>query len=240
MPLARASHVAARDLGGSGLAPKRIGVVLSGCGAQDGAEIHEAVLTLLALDRAGAEILCMAPDRDQAEVVNHRTGQPTGERRNMLTEAARIARGKIHAVAEVRAADLDGIVLPGGFGAAKNLCTFAADGPGCTVDADVARLLRDLHAAGKPIAALCIAPAVLAAVFGQSLHPELTIGNDPGTAQALEKMGARHRPADVTEVVVDREHRFVTTPCYMYDARIREVAAGAEQAVQALLALAPG
>jgi len=218
--------------------PKRIGVVLSGCGVQDGAEIHEAVLTLLALDRAGAESVCMAPDRDQVDVVNHRTGQPTGERRNVLVEAARIARGKIRPVTEVRAAELDGIVLPGGYGAAKNVCTFAVDGAECRVDAGVATLLRDLHAAGKPIAALCIAPAVLAAVFGKSLQPELTIGNDPGTAKALESMGARHRPAAVTEVVVDHKNRLVTTPCYMYDARISEVATGAERAVQALLALA--
>ncbi len=217
---------------------KRIGVVLSGCGVQDGAEIHESVLTMLALDRAGAEIVCMAPDREQTEVVDHRTGQRTGERRNVLTEAARIARGKIRPVSEVQASELDGVVLPGGYGAAKNISTFAADGARCTVEPEVARLLRDLHAAGKPIAALCIAPAVLAAVFGKSVHPELTIGNDASTAQALQSMGARHRDAAVTEVVVDHRNRIVTTPCYMYDARIRDVAAGAEQAVQAMLALA--
>jgi enhancing lycopene biosynthesis protein 2 len=219
--------------------PKRIGVVLSGCGVQDGAEIHESVLTLLALDRAGAEIVCMAPDRDQADVVDHLTGQPTGERRTVRDEAARIARGKIRAVTAVRADELDGIVLPGGYGAAKNICTFAADGAACSVDPGVATLLRDLHAAGKPIAALCIAPAALAALFGKSLRPELTIGNDPGTAQAIESMGARHRAASVTEVVVDRQNRFVTTPCYMYDARLRDVATGAEKAVQELLALCP-
>lgn len=216
---------------------KRIGVVLSGCGVQDGAEVHESVLTLLALDRAGAEAVCMAPDRDQAEVVNHRTGEPSGERRNILVEAARIARGKIRAVDDVRADELDGIVLPGGYGAAKNISTFATEGAGCSVDPGVAALLRGLHAAGKPIAALCIAPAVIAALFGKSLQPEITIGNDPGTARALESMGARHREAAVTEVVVDRKNRIVTTPCYMYEARIREVAAGIDQAVRELLAL---
>lgn len=217
---------------------KRIGVVLSGCGVQDGAEIHEAVLTLLALDRAGADVICMAPDRDQADVVDHCTGKPTGERRNVLVESARIARGKIRPVTAVRAAELDGVVLPGGYGAAKNISTFAADGADCSVDPGVAALLREMHAQGKPIAALCIAPSVLAALFGKSVQPELTIGSDPETARTLERMGARHRNATVTEVVVDHQHHLVTTPCYMCDARIREVAVGAERAVQALLELA--
>jgi enhancing lycopene biosynthesis protein 2 len=216
---------------------KRIGVVLAGCGVQDGAEIHESVLAMLALDRAGAEIVCMAPDRDQADVVDHRTGKPATEKRNVLVEAARIARGRIRAVSDVQAAELDGVVLPGGYGAAKNLCTFAKEGAACTVDESVARLLRALHAAGKPIAALCIAPAILAAVFGRSLHPEITIGNDRGTASALETMGARHRDAGVTDVVVDRANRIVTTPCYMYDARISEVADGAAGAIRELLRL---
>ena len=223
------------------MSKKRIGVVLSGCGVQDGAEIHEAVLTLLALDRAGAETICMAPDREQMDVVDHRTGKPTGERRNVLAEAARIARGNIRDLADVGAGDLDGVVLPGGYGAAKNLSTFARDGASCQVEEGVARLLRDMHQAGKPIAALCIAPAVLAALFGQSLHPEVTIGTDAGTAQALESMGARHRRAATTEVVVDRQHKLVTTPCYMTATRISEVAIGAERAVTELLKLAsPG
>lgn len=217
---------------------KRIGVVLSGCGVQDGAEIHEAVLAMLALDRAGAEIVCMAPDIDQHDVVDHRTGKPTSERRNVLAESARIARGEIRDIASVRAQDLDGVLLPGGFGAAKNLSSFARDGAGCSVDAGVARLLRDVHAAEKPIAALCIAPAVLASVFGSSLHPVITIGNDRGTAGALEKMGARHRDAGPTDVVVDRRNRIVTTPCYMLAGRISQVADGAERAVAELLELA--
>jgi enhancing lycopene biosynthesis protein 2 len=205
---------------------------------QDGSEIHEAVLAMLAIDRAGCEIVCMAPDREQADVVDHSTGRPTGEKRNALVESARIARGKIRPVGEVRAAELDAVVLPGGYGAAKNISTFAKDGPGCTVDAGVAQLLRDMHRSDKPIAALCIAPAVLACVFGPTLHPEVTIGNDAGTARALESMGAKHRTAALTEVVVDRRNRIVTTPCYMYDARISEVATGAERAVQELLKLA--
>jgi enhancing lycopene biosynthesis protein 2 len=215
----------------------RIGVVLSGCGVQDGSEIHEAVLTLLALDRAGAEAVIMAPDKPQADVVNHVTGKPTKEKRNVLVEAARIARGEITDVAEADASELDGVILPGGYGAAKNLSTFAADGDACTVDDGVRDLLREVHAQGKPIAALCIAPAVLARVFGEKLHPELTIGNDAGTAEALESMGAKHFEASVTEVVVDERNRIVTTPCYMLPARVSEIATGAEKAVRALLSL---
>jgi enhancing lycopene biosynthesis protein 2 len=216
---------------------KRIGVLLSGCGVQDGSEIHEAVLTLAALDKAGAEAVCMAPDRDQHDVVDHLTGKTLMEKRNMLAESARIARGEIRSVAEVDADELDGIVLPGGFGAVKNLSSFAREGAECTVDPDVARLLEDIHNAGKPIAALCIAPAVLAALFGEKLAPEITIGTDEGTAEALETMGAKHRSVNVTDVVVDRENRMVTTPCYMSASRISEIADGTKNAVRELLVL---
>jgi len=215
----------------------RIGVVLSGCGVKDGSEIHEATLTLLALDRADAEIVCMAPNRAQADVVDHLSGDPTGETRNILRESARIARGAVRDIAQVMPEELDGLVIPGGYGAAKNLSTFAASGVDCTVDPEVARLLRAMQDSGKPIAALCIAPAILASLFGRDLHPEITVGTDPGTARALDGMGARHRAAAPTEVVVDRAHRLVTTPCYMSATRIRDVAAGVDGAVNALLAL---
>ncbi len=217
---------------------KKVGVILSGCGVYDGAEIHEAVLTMLALDRAGMEIVCMAPNKDQVDVIDHVTGKPTGEKRKVLTEAARIARGKIQDLATVKAADLDAVVLPGGFGAAKNLSSFARDGAQCDVDPGVASLLRDMHARGKPIAALCIAPAVVAKVFGDTLHPELTIGKDAATAKQIAATGARHVDAGVIDVVVDRKNKIVTTPCYMLAGRISEVAAGAEKAVAALLELA--
>lgn len=213
---------------------KRVGVLLSGCGVMDGAEIHEAVCAMLALDRAGAEIVCLAPDREQG-VVDHLKGRPVPEKRNVLVEAARIARGKIRDVAKTSAAELDAVVLPGGFGAAKNLSTFAEQGEKAEVDPGVAALLRGLHAAKKPIAALCIAPAVLAAVLGREFHPELTIGDDPGTATKLEAMGAKHVAAETTGVVVDRRNRIVTTPCYMLATRISQVADGAEKAVKALL-----
>jgi enhancing lycopene biosynthesis protein 2 len=218
--------------------PKNVGVILSGCGVRDGAEIHEAVCALLAIDRAGARAVCLAPDRDQADVTNHLTGQPQRETRNVLVESARIARGEIRDVAKVSAAELDAVILPGGFGAAKNLSDFGRSGAKAKADPGVARLLREMHAAKKPIGALCIAPAVLAAVLGPDLHPQLTIGTDEATGKALEAMGARHVPTPVTGIVVDRENRIVTTACYMLATRISEVADGAEKVVRALLEMA--
>lgn len=218
----------------------RVGVLLSGCGVYDGTEIHEAVITLLALDRAGAEILCMAPNVDQSHVINHLTGEVVaGERRNVLVEAARIARGKIRDLATVRAEELDALILPGGFGAAKNLCDFALKGSECTVHPEVARLLQAVHAAGKPIGAICIAPALVAKLLGQE-HPRLTIGTDPDTAAALEKMGACHEACGVEGVVVDREHKLVTTPAYMLAQSIAQAATGIEKLVAEVLALAQG
>ncbi len=217
---------------------KKVGVVLSGCGVYDGSEIHEAVITLLALDRRGADVVVCAPDVDQMHVVNHLTGQAAvGERRNVLVESARIARGAIRDVAGVSAKELDALMLPGGFGAAKNLCDFAVRGPACEVHPEVARLIREVHDAGKPVAAICIAPAVLAKVLGTS-HPELTIGNDADTAGALEKLGARHVECPVTERVVDHERKLVTSPAYMLATRISEVEAGVEKTVDELLAMA--
>lgn len=217
------------------MSQKTVGVILSGCGFLDGAEIQEAVLTLLALDRADAEVVIMAPNRDQMHVVDHLEGAPTEETRNVLVESARIARGNIVDIADVDTASLDGLALPGGYGGAKNLSTFAVDGADCTVDPQVTRVLREVHEAGKPIASLCVTPAILASVFGKELHPMLTIGRDADTAEALETMGARHRKADVTEIVVDSENNIITTPCYMMDTRIRDVATGIDRAIDELL-----
>jgi len=217
----------------------KVGVVLSGCGVYDGSEIHEAVLTLLALDRLGATAVCLAPNVEQEGVVNHRTGKPEEATRNVLDEAARIARGKIQDVARVKAADLDAVILPGGFGAARNLCNFATAGSRAKVEPGVARLLRDMHKARKPIAAWCIAPAVLAAALrDERVHPKVTIGSDEKTAKALEEMGAKHVVCPVEEFRVDEEQRIVTTPAYMYDAKIGEVAEGIERAVKELVRLA--
>ena len=215
---------------------KTVGVILSGCGFMDGTEIHEAVCTLLALDRAGATIKCFAPDKE-FDVVDHRTGEPTGERRNALAESARIARGEIADVATAVATDLDAVVLPGGFGAAKVLSDFATKGSDCTADPEVARLIREMHAAGKPIGAICIAPAVIARTLGEH-GVNLTIGNDAGTAAALEDMGCKHADCPTEEFVVDEANKIVTTPAYMLGPTVKHVHAGIEKTVDTVLAMA--
>lgn len=216
---------------------KKVGVVLSGCGVYDGSEIHEAVFTLLAIDRNGAEAVCMAPDSELDEV-NHLSGQQTGAKRKVLVESARIARGKIRDIAAVTATDLDAVIFPGGFGAAKNLCNFAVKGADATVHPEVARLLRQMAAAGKPIGAICIAPALIAAALGKEYHPQLTIGNDAGTAAAINATGSSHLECPVREFVVDRKNKIVSTPAYMLAERISEAAEGIEKTVKAVLELA--
>jgi enhancing lycopene biosynthesis protein 2 len=219
---------------------KKIGVVLSGCGVYDGSEIHEAVLTLLSLDRRGASAVVCAPDAPQMHVVNHVTGEvEAGACRNVLVESARIARGAIRDAASVKADELDGLVLPGGFGAAKNLCDFAVKGAACDVHPQVARLVREVHAQGKPVGAVCIAPALVAKVLGGE-KPRLTIGTDEATARGLEAMGAQHVACAVTELAVDRERKLVSTPAYMLGNRISDVAVGIDEAVGALLEMASG
>ncbi|MBN2320521.1 MAG: isoprenoid biosynthesis glyoxalase ElbB [Acidobacteria bacterium] len=217
---------------------KKIGVLLAGCGVKDGSEIHEATLSLYFLSKHDAEIVCMAPNKTQADVVNHVSEEAMGETRNVMIEAARIARGDIRDVGTVTGDEIDGIIIPGGFGAAKNLCTFASEGADCSADEDVSNLLQALYAARKPIGALCIAPTLLAQIFGKSLSVELTIGSDPETASALEKMGAKHTNAKVDEIVVDGKNRIVTTPCYMLAQSIKEVGDGVEKLVVEILKMA--
>ena len=215
---------------------KKIGVVLSGCGVYDGSEIHEAVFTLLAIDKNGAEAVCMAPDLALDEV-NHLTGEATGAKRNVLVESARIARGNIKDIKDVSAGDLDAVIFPGGFGAAKNLCNFAVKGAGATVHPEVARLLKEMTAAGKPIGAICIAPALIAAALGKEVGPTLTIGNDKGTATEIQKTGARHQECPVTEFVVDRNNKIVSTPAYMLASHISEAYEGIDKCVRAVIEL---
>lgn len=191
----------------------KVGVILSGCGVFDGSEIHEAAATLIALALRGIAYQCMAPDRE-LDVIDHRTQQPTGEKRNVLTESARIARGDIVDLKDVSGADYDALLLPGGFGAAKNLCTFASQGPDCDVDPQVQRVLKEAQAAGRPIGFICIAPALGAKVFGDR-GVKVTIGHDQGTAQAVAKTGATHVEADAEQVVVDEAMNIVSTPAYM-------------------------
>lgn len=213
---------------------KKIAVILSGCGHQDGAEIHEATLTLWAIHKHGADYQCFVPDVKQHHVLNHITGQEMAEQRNVLIESARIARGNVLDLAEFNADTVDGLVIPGGFGAAKNLCTYAFDGPDCSVNKDVENAVKTMYAAGKPIGALCIAPVILARVLG---NVELTIGQDEATADNLTKMGARHNPTWQGEVTVDTDNKLVTTPCYMLDSRVDQIGQGADNLVKALLEL---
>ena len=215
---------------------KKVGVLLSGCGVYDGAEIHESVLTLLALDRAGAEITCMAPDMEQLHVIDHYTQTESDERRNVLVESARIARGDIRNLADVGAAQMDALIIPGGFGAAKNLSDFALKGPDATVHPEVQRVIGDMLAAGKPVGALCIAPATLVrAVADRS--PEVTIGNDSGTAAAIGQMGGVHVDCTVDQAHVDAKNKIVSTPAYMLGPGIKDVAVGIENLVKTVLAL---
>ena len=221
-----------------GATGKKVGVVLSGCGFLDGAEIHEATLTLLALDRAGAEARVISPDLEQRHVVDHLVGEPAeGQRRNVRVESARIARGAVADLANVRAEELDALVLPGGFGAAKNLCSFAVEGTEMTVLADLERLVREMHRAGKPMGFICIAPVIAAKVLGGHA-PRLTIGTDRKTAAALVAFGATHVECSCEEAVLDEENKLVSTPAYMLGPTIAPVAAGIARLVQKVLELA--
>ena len=213
---------------------KKFAVVLAGCGVYDGAEIHEATLTMLAIAKQDAQYQCFAPDVNQAHVVNHLTGQEMKETRNVLVESARIARGQIKPLSEFSASAYDAIVFPGGFGVAKNLCSFAFDGADCSVNQDAEKAVREMHQAGKPIGALCISPVLVAKILGDVT---VTIGNDPGTAGAVVKMGGKHTHAGHGEIVVYDRNRIVTTPCYMLNATIDQIAEGADHLIKKILTM---
>jgi enhancing lycopene biosynthesis protein 2 len=209
-----------------------IAVILAGCGNKDGAEIHESTLTLWAIHRHGADYQCYAPDKKQHHVLNHITGKEMAEERNVLVEAARIARGNIKSLDQFDEKAHDILIIPGGFGAAKNLCSYAFDGPQCTVDPAVAKAVKAMYAAKKPIGALCIAPVILARLLPDVL---VTAGQDPQTAGNIQQMGARHQQTTHGEIAVDAANRIVTTPCYMLDARVDQIGEGADRLVAALL-----
>lgn len=214
---------------------KKVGVVLSGCGVYDGAEITESVLTLLALSRGGAQAICFAPDKVQSDVINHVTGEVMANSRNVLIEAARIARGDIHPLNMAKAEALDALIVPGGFGAAKNLSNFAAQGSQCEVDDDLKALALQMHQQGKPLGFICIAPALLPKIFDFPLR--LTIGTDIDTAEVIEEMGGEHVPCPVEDIVVDEDNKIVTTPAYMLAQTIAEAAAGIDKLVARVLVL---
>ncbi|HEN3635531.1 TPA: isoprenoid biosynthesis glyoxalase ElbB [Yersinia enterocolitica] len=214
---------------------KTVGVVLSGCGVFDGTEIHESVLTILALDRAGARIVFFAPDKPQLHVINHLTGEESTEQRNVLVESARIARGSIKALSSANPEDLDALIVPGGFGAAKNLSDFAIKSSKCAIDPDLYKLTQSMHKANKPIGFMCISPVMLPKLLGKPIR--LTIGNDPDTIEAIEIMGGEHVICPADDVVVDAENKVVTTPAYMLAASISEAAKGIDKLVAKVLDL---
>lgn len=214
----------------------RIGVCLSGCSVNDGAEIHESVITALTLDRAGAEIIYTAPDVEQTKVVNHLTGEELNETRNVLVESARIARGDITDLAQLTSDDMDALLFPGGFGAALNLCDFALKGADCHIHPEVKRIIQEMLAAQKPLGFICIAPALFArAVKNADMTAKITIGNDQATADQIEKLGSQHEICSVDDCIVDEENKIVSTPAYMLAGNISEAASGIEKLVHQIM-----
>jgi len=220
-----------------------IGVLLSGNGVYDGAEIQEAVLTLLAIDEMGWNAVCISVDKPQHHVINHLTGEVMDESRNMLIEAARIARGQITPIDSISPADIDALVIPGGFGSAKNFTSWAFDGPVSTILPEVKLLLVNLVNVGKPIVALCVSPVVVAKAFeGSSIHPTLSLGSGSesspydinGFNEGLKATGAIAQERTIREVLIDPTNRIICAPCYMMDARITEINANIKQALVAL------
>lgn len=211
---------------------KRFAVILAGCGVFDGAEIHEATMSMYAIMKYGAEYEVFAPDIKQHHVINHITGEEMDENRNVLIESARISRGKISPMSAFNAENFDALLIPGGFGAAKNLSDFAFKGDEASVHLEVKEAIQEMHRLKKPIGALCISPVLIAATLD---NIDLTIGQDEGTAKAIEALGSHHISTNHGEVVHDKGDNVFTTPCYMLDANILEIAAGAENIVKAML-----
>lgn len=216
---------------------KKVAVILSGCGVFDGAEIYESVLTLLRIAEQGATFQCMAPDIDQLHVINHRNGEiMAGETRNVLTEAARICRGEIIDLADANPAEYQALIIPGGFGVAKNLSDFASVGPDCMPHPQLQHFVEQMQQAGKPIGMLCIAPALAPKLFGEGVT--CTIGSDQEVSAAIDTMGGLHQPCAVDDIVVDQDKRLVTTPAYMLAGSILEAASGINKLVDKVLEMA--
>ncbi|MFT7267380.1 MAG: enhancing lycopene biosynthesis protein 2 [Porticoccus sp.] len=215
---------------------KKIAVILSGCGVFDGSEIYESVITLLCLDQAEAQVQCFAPDMQQMHVINHFTGDiAEDESRNVLAEAARLVRGDIKDLAQAKMVDFDAVIIPGGFGAAKNLCDFAVKGSALVLNEELKRFVQAMHQAKKPVGAMCIAPAMVGKLFGEGVR--FTIGDDKSIAEAIEATGAIHEVCSVNDICIDDKNLLVTTPAYMLASNINEAAIGVEKLVQAVLAM---
>ena len=216
---------------------KKIAVILGGCGTKDGSEINETVTLLLALDQHGVKYQCFAPDREQYQVINHLTGEVVNEKRNMIVESARIVRGEILPLTEFNADDYDGLAIPGGAGIANNLFTYFTDGMQMTVLPEVKDAIVATHKQNKPIAAMCIAPVVVAKVLGK-YNIKVTIGNDKQVADVIRETNAIHENTEVTKACIDTKNKIVTTPAYMLANSISEVAKGANAMVKAMIELA--
>lgn len=212
---------------------KKIAIVLSGCGVFDGAEIQEAVLTLLYVSKAGASYQCFAPNVPQMHTLNHMTGEEMDEQRNVLVEASRISRGDIKPIDELKVEDFDAIILPGGFGAAKNLSNFATAGADCKVEPSTLSALKAFAQAAKPAGYICIAPAMIPLVYGKKAKG--TIGNDKDTAQAITQMGGEHVQCAVNDIVIDHDHKLVSTPAYMLAESIMDADAGIQKLVSEVI-----
>jgi len=224
----------------------KIGILLSGCGVNDGSEIQEAVLTMLAIKEAGHDYQCISVDKNQHHVTNHVTGKEMKESRNMLVESARIARGDIKNINEIDGFDIDGLVIPGGFGSAINFTTWGLSGPDSEILPEVKLFLVNLINVGKPICALCVSPVVVAkALEGSDIHPSLTLGTDKEKSpydinsfhSGIEKTGAIAETKSIREITIDKKNRIVSAPCYMMDATIVEIRDNIKQAVEAMISL---
>jgi len=211
---------------------KTFAVILAGNGVFDGAEIHEAVLTLLAIDKLGASYKAFAPDIEQHHVIDHFTKKPATESRNVLKEAARLVRGEIQPLSEFDASQFDALVLPGGFGAAKNLSTYAFDGPAMKVNPEVEKAILEMHGLKKPIGAMCIAPVILAKLLGKVT---VTIGTDATTEKHIQEMDATNIRTSHGDVIADTKNNIFTTPCYMLDSSISQIAQGTENLIRDML-----
>jgi len=213
----------------------KVGVILAGCGVYDGSELGETIVTLLELERAGIDYQCVAPNMKQMHVMDHLRGEEQEEERNVLVEAARITRGNVVDIAEFSSDDFDALVIPGGFGVAKNLCDFAVKGADCSVNPNVEKMVLGMVDGGKPIAALCIAPAMMARILGGSgKKVKLTIGNDADVSAAINTMGAEHVECAVDDCVVDSDFKVITTPAFMAASCVSEAASGIEKTISTL------
>ena len=214
---------------------KKVAIILSGCGVFDGAEINETVLTALSLDQHGVKVEFFAPDINQAAVINHQTGDEMSEQRNVLVESGRITRGKSRDIRELKAADFDAVILPGGFGVASNLSDFASKGADCSVQEDTLQAILQFKEAKKPVGLICISPALSAKIFGEGVR--CTIGTDADTAAVVTQMGGVHEDCAVDGIVVDEGNRLVTTPAYMLTESLSEASKGINKLVEQVLSM---